>query len=156
MAYHGTRWKQSIANPAEVFYRDLNAAVEDLETEEDSGTIPWTDIELSRERGHSDHGFLQAGNRLQASESSINVSLRRKSRRRICFEDCYSVRVSAASPRGKQAAAKASSAVNQSQHVLSSHLQWHLFPPLALYPGLCQLLLLPCLMAPSRLLDLVL
>lgn len=80
MAYHGAGWKESIANPAEVFYRDLNAAVEDLEAEEDGRTIPWADIELSCEWGYGDHRFLQAGNRLQTSESSIHVSLRRKSR----------------------------------------------------------------------------
>lgn len=60
------------------------------------------------------------------------------------------MRVRAASPRGKQAAAKATSpAAGQSRHVLSSHLQQHLFPLLALYPGLCQLLLLPCLRHPA-------
>lgn len=80
LAYHGAGWKQSIANPAQVFHRDLNAAIEDLEAVEDGRAVPWADVELSREWGHSDHSFLQAGDGLQARESPINVTLRGKSR----------------------------------------------------------------------------
>lgn len=97
-AYHGARWKEGIADPAQVFYWDLNAAVKDLETVEDGRTVPWTDIELSCEWGHSDHGFLQAGDRLQTCESSVNVSLKGKSRGRICSKDCYKACVRVASP----------------------------------------------------------
>lgn len=74
-AHHGAGWKESVADPAQVLYGDLDAAVEDLEAEEDGGAVAGADVQLAGERGHGDHGLLQAGHGLQAREASVHVAL---------------------------------------------------------------------------------
>lgn len=68
-------WKQGFGEAVKVEKIELNAGVGDSQLMDIGGTVPWTDVTLSREGGHCD-GVLQLILWQVVRNPSINIPLK--------------------------------------------------------------------------------